>query len=221
MKKSSNKQRLVEVMKRLDPNFTGKILNEIRYGDLESGVKNDRFDKIQGPEDPEYNARFGKRDWSHIETDPHEIDYGPDEPKEKVTENNESSLEIQHILELINNAPKATTESNNLINTTGGDLSIMRKKMEAAKNRTPLDYMYYMSTNTNEGNVTLKIFYNKIPFFGAIKNDNEKENITRKELTFNGKEVKATPQEYLNIQKALDDNDLNAVYDRNLGHNVK
>ena len=83
MKKPDSKQRLIEVMQRLNPNFTGKALNE-GYSDLESGVKNDRHSNAY-EDSPEYARK--QKAWLNREPDPiygrnDSFEGAPDEPEE-------------------------------------------------------------------------------------------------------------------------------------------
>ena len=79
MKAKDSKQRLTEVMQRLDPNFTGKVLNEWNFDKKKGDVDKD--------EDKE-EKKDGKKKWNFEkkedkESTEHEESETPEEEKEE------------------------------------------------------------------------------------------------------------------------------------------
>jgi hypothetical protein len=80
MKNQDSKQRLTEVMKRLDPNFTGKVLNEWNFDKKKGDVDKDD-DKEDKKEDGKKKWNFEKKE--DKESKEHEESETPEEEKEE------------------------------------------------------------------------------------------------------------------------------------------
>lgn len=97
MKTTDSKQRLTEVMQRLDPNFTGKLLNEWNFdkkkgeGDKEEdkekdGKKKFNFEKKEGEESKEHEESETPEEEKEEHEDKEELKE-EDAPKAKIPVN--------------------------------------------------------------------------------------------------------------------------------------